>query len=494
MNTLRRLLPAHLSDAQRMLLALGVLGLLVLGLLLWKRPLVGLGVGFAVPLVIVLLAWPELATLLVMFLLYTNVPVILVNFHGVPYLAGASIILLLGFPLAYYLLARREPVIIDRVIPWFFVFLLIQFVCLVFSIDPVASMDIMIASVVEGFAVYVLIVNVIRTPRVLRQVTWMLLLAGGFLGSLSAIQYVTKTYQNNYGGFSQAFTPSAGAMAQGNPHRISGPIGESNRYAQIMLMLIPLAFFRFLGERTRTLRLLALAAMTLTMFGPLLAFSRGAGVAFFLMLGIMVAMRYIRLSHALLLLASGLLILLAVPQYAARFSALSDVWRMVRDEDQVGEEVDTSIEGRYSENMAAALMYAEHPLIGVGPGMYAFHYREYAERVGGRIHKTLREPHTLYLGIAAELGTPGIAVFLAMVYLVFRDLVRGRRRCLTAQPDLAHMATAFLLAVVAYLATGLFLHFSYVRYYWIMLALASAAGRIACTAPLPDAEAGGEPS
>jgi hypothetical protein len=490
------MLPAHLSDAQRMLLTLGVLGLLVLGILLWKMPLVGLGLGLAVPLLIVLLAWPELATPIVIFLLYINAPVVVVTFHGVPYLVGASVILLLGFPLAYYILARRESVIIDRATPWFLAFLAIQFICLVFSRDPVMSMNVMIASVVEGFAVYVLIVNVIRTPRVLRLVTWMLLLAGSFLGGLSAFQYATKTYHNNYGGFSQAPSPRPGrVVAPGTPRRISGPIGESNRYAQVMLMLVPLAFFRFLGERSRLLRLLALAAMVLAMFGPLLAFSRGAGVGFFMMVGIMVALRYIRLSHAVLIVVAGLLILLAVPQYAERFSGLSDVWRMVNEEDQEGEEVDSSIEGRYSENMSAALMYAENPLIGVGPGMYPLHYREYAERLGGRIHKTLREPHTLYLGIAAELGTPGIAVFLVMVYLVLRDLVRGRRRCLNAHPDLAHMATAFMLAVVAYLTTGLFLHFSYVRYYWMMLAMASAAARIACTVPLPAAEpAGGETS
>jgi hypothetical protein len=37
------------------------------------------------------------------------------------------------------------------------------------------------------------------------------------------------------------------------------------------------------------------------------------------------------------------------------------------------------------------------------------------------------------------------------------------------------MATGFLLALVGYLASGLFLHLSYARYFWLVLALGGAA-------------------
>ena len=44
-------------------------------------------------------------------------------------------------------------------------------------------------------------------------------------------------------------------------------------------------------------------------------------------------------------------------------------------------------------------------------------------------------------------------------------------------PDLANLATAFLLALIAYLATGVFLHLSYSRYFWLLMALSGAAIR-----------------
>jgi hypothetical protein len=36
--------------------------------------------------------------------------------------------------------------------------------------------------------------------------------------------------------------------------------------------------------------------------------------------------------------------------------------------------------------------------------------------------------------------------------------------------------TGFILVVVAYLATGMSMHFSYTRYFWLILGLAGAAG------------------
>ena len=40
------------------------------------------------------------------------------------------------------------------------------------------------------------------------------------------------------------------------------------------------------------------------------------------------------------------------------------------------------------------------------------------------------------------------------------------------------LCTGFLLSIVTYLTTGIFLHMSFVRYFWMMLALAGAAAVI----------------
>jgi O-antigen ligase len=114
----------------------------------------------------------------------------------------------------------------------------------------------------------------------------------------------------------------------------------------------------------------------------------------------------------------------------------------------------------------------------VGPGRFPAYYLLYADDVGIRVLQQEREAHDLYLHIAAEDGILGLAVFLGILGVTLRDLIRVRRRLLTSHPDVALMATGLMLALVTYMSTGLFLHLSYARYFWLMLALAGAAAHI----------------
>ena len=77
--------------------------------------------------------------------------------------------------------------------------------------------------------------------------------------------------------------------------------------------------------------------------------------------------------------------------------------------------------------------------------------------------------------IAAETGILGLTAFLGAVIATLIQLARARASALPSRPDLAAMAAGFMLAIVAYLASGLFLHLSYARYFWLILALAGAA-------------------
>jgi O-antigen ligase len=92
--------------------------------------------------------------------------------------------------------------------------------------------------------------------------------------------------------------------------------------------------------------------------------------------------------------------------------------------------------------------------------------------------------HNLYLELAANTGLLGLGSFLGAVGVTLVSLARVRRRCLDRRPELASMATAFLLAIVSYLATGLFLSPAYARYFWLIMALAWATCRLG--ADLPD--------
>jgi O-antigen ligase len=218
-------------------------------------------------------------------------------------------------------------------------------------------------------------------------------------------------------------------------------------------------------------------ATLLTGLGSTLAFSRGAFVGFALLIVLMTAMRYLRAKQLAGLAMGFVLVLLLIPQMATRLESLNPIVGLLSED--VVDSPDNSVLSRVTENLAALLVFADHPLVGVGPGLFPVYYGEYAQQVGILTKAGNREAHNLFLGVAAEGGIFGFLAFMGAVLVTLVGLARARRRWLRERPELALMATGFLLALVAYLTTGLFLHLSYARYFWVMLALGGAAAFVA---------------
>ena len=216
----------------------------------------------ALALLPAVIAWPNAATLLLVLVLYTNAAVVAVRMHGLPWFVAASLPVLLIPPLIYHFLVRRDRIVITRVFPLIVLFWLVQLVSTLFSSQPSLSSGMVVTSAIEGVALYFLLTNVVRDTQMIRRVVWTLLIAGAFMGSLSLHQQFTKSYDSSYGGFAQidgaAFRTGKQAQhVEGMQLRLGGPLNEKNRYAQIMLMLVPLGLMRVWGERSRWARLLA---------------------------------------------------------------------------------------------------------------------------------------------------------------------------------------------------------------------------------------------
>lgn len=83
--------------------------------------------------------------------------------------------------------------------------------------------------------------------------------------------------------------------------------------------------------------------------------------------------------------------------------------------------------------LAAANMIRKHPLLGVGPGCYGFHYMDerlalmkmLPPNVTRSWPQNFGETHNDHLQIAAETGVAGYALFVAALVLVFRASLRS---------------------------------------------------------------------
>ena len=456
------------------------------------EPLLAIGAMLVLPAGIAMIRWPDAAVPIVAFVFYTNSAVVAVHFHGVPYVAAAGYPLLLLAPIVRDVAFRNQRIIFPRVLGWVLAYLAVQFVGALLAIRPEEALVNFGKAAVEGGMLYLLVVNSVRTPRVLRRVVWALLAAGAFMGAMTFAQQMTRSYEDELWGFGQLTTHedredgevSVAGFRTGEESvegevrqpRLAGPIGEVNRYAQIMAMLVPLGLFQVMGTRRRGRRLLAFGALLLAGVGCSLAFSRGAAVGLGMMFLVMVALGYVRARHlGFAVLAVGVVAAL-VPEYAIRLASIGEAASAVTGGGVNLLTADGATRGRITEMTAGALVFADHPILGVGPGMYRHYYNDYARLAGGKVVQGTRQPHSLLVGIPAEHGLLGSIALTGIFVVTFRDLARTRRRWRSLRPDLADIAAALSMVLVVYLTTSIFLHASYVRYFWFVLGLASAAG------------------
>jgi putative inorganic carbon (HCO3(-)) transporter len=440
---------------------------------------------------------PELATLAVVALIFLNAPGVAIRSHGAPILLGAAVPLVLALPLVVAL-RRGERLIATQV----FVALLLLLLASLLSTIESENQSVAIAKlrtfVLEGLLLYFLVSNVIRTADGLRRTLWTVLAAGTVLAAFSVMQELTFAYYDDYAGF--ALPDPSFVIGRSPQPRASGPLGDPNYYAQILLVAACVGLVFASRARTGLQRLLALTATGILIFAILLTYSRGTLVALALVLLTMTWLRYFKAWQMASVLVGVLLALVAVPAFTERISTLATVSSSATEATGFDPNADLSAQRRTTEVLAALSVFGDHPLVGVGPANFPLYYQEYAERIGGAVHESVpggdekgdepeRQAHNLLAAQLADLGVLGTLPFLAVLGLSWYGVARLRRRHLAAgRREHADLATILLLMLVAYVACGMFLTLAFERYFWLVLGLCGAATASALREP-PSADA-----
>lgn len=450
----------------------------------FDAPLVLIGLVACV-VVAALFLRPEMATVVFVFLLYTNIPAVAHQLHGVPRVLAAAFPLLLAAPLLHRTIVRREGLRAGPIFGLMLCFLAVMLLSSFGSIDRSLSFNRIGTYILEGLLIYFLVINVIRSEQTLRRVIWTVLFAASFLGSLSLYQAVTGSYTQQFGGLAERqlkfehkrdkITNIVQDDKLYKSDRADGPLLGTNRYAQVMIVLLPLAVVTYRTSRSRRTRLLALAAGGLILSGMFLTYSRGAMIVFVLILLVAAWVKWIPPRYALATLLVGTLTLpFTAPVLYARFASVATVRTLVQEGPAA--EADGAILGRATEMLAALHVFLDHPLVGVGPAQYTPHYSiqyQQTPEIKFRDIENQRRAHILYFELAAELGFFGLLVFLTMPVMLLRAFWRLHRERPPGSEE-AELAMGFFFAILCYLGTAVFLHLAYERYYWFLLALAAA--------------------
>lgn len=442
---------------------------------------------------------PALATLLAVCLLYANVPT---AFRGVA--PGAQMFAgIFAIPLAVpfvHRLIRGAPPVFDLTFALMLAYVFVQLVSALGAADWQVAVLRIVQYVTEGVVLYWLLLQAIRTRAVLRLVLWTVVVTGAVLGSLSLYQQVSGDYTTQFGGLAQrqlrhdveaaqaavatgeSFTASGGNDngSLRTSRRARGPIEDPNRFAQMLLVALPWALWLAFHSRRHIPRVAARVIVCLIVATVAITYSRGAFITMALLLGALGAMRQVRPRRVLAIAAvSALLVVAFAPNYLRRMGTILNTAAIISDRPNVNP--DGAIMGRATEVLAALWAFADHPLLGVGPGQYVPFYSEsYQQRAEIKFRQLSRprEAHNLFASIGAETGVIGVGVFLAIFGSLFVRLKRARDYWARRDPELSTLAVACTFSLLAYLGTGLFLHMAYDRQLALLLGVAGAAVQV----------------
>lgn len=128
-------------------------------------------------------------------------------------------------------------------------------------------------------------------------------------------------------------------------------------------------------------------------------------------------------------------------------------------------ESDSTLEVRYVLWEAGVAMWRDHPIQGVGVGEFANNLTDYATKPLSE-DKLTSGPHSIYIGVLAETGIFGLALFMCVVFLAIRKAAQGAR---SSERTTKAMAKAWLFALIVLLVGGITKHDQYDKLLWLSM-------------------------
>lgn len=299
---------------------------------------------------------------------------------------------------------------------------------------------------IRCIAIFVVIVNVVRTEARLKGLL--------FLALASAI-WLSGEAINDY---RLGLMTVEGYRAGG---RGGGIFGNSNDMALFLVTIVPIAIALLLSSRSLARKFLFGGCAVLMISGIVLTYSRGGFI------GLLVALTFFAWKagrrRRLEIVVVGFLIVAAflalVPGYALRLASI-----LVPSLDPLG-----SSEARSGELFRSLYVALRHPLLGIGMGNYApeMSYRGLVT-------------HNSYTQVAAEMGTAALVCYTMFIVTPLRKLGQIARETFGAKANshFYYLAVGLQASLVGYMVCSFFASVAYLWYVYYLVAYAVCLRRL----------------
>jgi len=261
---------------------------------------------------------------------------------------------------------------------------------------------------------------------------------------------------------------------------------DANDLATLIVSAMPFGLYFVLGQRRRPwVRALAALGLAVLAVGLTRSGSRGGFLAFlavvaFILLGFTTIPARSRLV--------GLVVVLAVV-----FTTASDrYWSQMQTILNAHQDYNvTSEEGRLKVWERGVGYLVDRPVLGVG--MNNFQVAEgtispLAKRQERGLAVYWTAPHNTFIQAGAELGVPGLLLFIGLFVTSLASLRRVARRARSASPpvaDLSRLAQTLMAALVGFAVGAFFLSLAYTDMLYTLVALAVALQKVARADSVP---------
>jgi hypothetical protein len=311
--------------------------------------------------------------------------------------------------------------------------------------------DSMMLVYVSDLAFLISTVILVDSPRRLR---WSLLAAMG--GVAWAALYALREWQKAAPIYGLGYRPEW------------SPAGDPNYFTASAVLCLPIAFYLFAYSRKRFDRLFAAACM-LPIIGAVLVDASRGGLVAIIAAGAVIFLRSRGRRGLFLALAGALgLVLLLSPA--------SPVRRLLHPKPG-----DIAAANDRLELWSAGLRMVEaHPLTGIGLGNFEAEVPRYLAP-GQHIDFIA---HNTYIEMAAELGLPGLVLFLAILLCGLQSLRRTRQLAEKAGSTLLYNAASGLEAgLIGFAVAMFFLSAEFLKILWFAVFLSSAMAGLRSESP-----------
>ena len=259
---------------------------------------------------------------------------------------------------------------------------------------------------------------------------------------------------------------------------------DANEFATLAVMAVPLAVFFIVRSGSTLRRLTAAGALAVLVVAFIWAGSRGGFLAL-LAVGAFLLLRYTAVHAVWRGLVTAALVLLFV-------AAASDTyWDQMRTITKPEDDYNfTGDQGRV-QVWKRGLWYMEtHPILGVGAANFPTAEGTLSPLARAQAFEhgvKWSAAHNSYLEIGAELGVPGLLLFLVLLGSGFVSLRRVRTavgKIHSRSPPPVQLAQAFAGSLIGFMVGGFFLSLAYHELLYVLLALITGLRKVIVPSPL----------